>query len=484
MANGHRTQVIEDERTIGAVVPGRPKSLWTLPVFVQRSVVLLSKAVARTGLKTWAMIDITIAIGALAAGYGLTPAAKSMAPPLPGLFVFAASCVTGGFVIGLYERDVLQGKVRLFSTAFVTIVIGVIALALFSNLILYKQIGRWVLIITFCTAFTGSVLARLIGHFAARLYKVRVLLIGDTPTISAVAERLAVENGHHRLIGYCGDCSNPEGQANGSIGDIPCLCREMNIDEVVISEGYMNRADVLDQCFRALSSGCRVLDEASFYEELFEEVPVRHINEGWFFTAKLGGTNPFHAGLKRLVDIVAAAAGILLTAPIFLVLWVLIRMTSRGPAIYSQERCGRYGKTFRIYKLRSMVENAEPDGPQWAGRGDPRITPLGRFLRKTRFDEIPQFWNVLKGDMSFVGPRPERPEMVEDIEKAVPYFAFRHLTRPGITGLAQVRFQYGANLEDARRKLQYDLFYIKNWSILLDIQIILRTFSAIMKGAR
>ena len=161
--------------------------------------------------------------------------------------------------------------------------------------------------------------------------------------------------------------------------------------------------------------------------------------------------------------------------PLFLVIPILVKSESRGPVIYSQTRTGRGGREFVLYKFRTMYTNAEQDGPRWAEQDDPRVTRVGRILRKTRLDELPQLWNVLKGDMSFVGPRPERPAFVLEIEKNVPYYELRHLVSPGITGWAQVMFPYGASIEDAVEKLQYDLYYIKNYSLLLDAVILIKT---------
>ena len=164
---------------------------------------------------------------------------------------------------------------------------------------------------------------------------------------------------------------------------------------------------------------------------------------------------------------------------------VLIRLESPGSAIYSQIRVGRFNRRFRIYKLRTMVSNAEEDGgAQWAKKGDVRVTRLGRMLRKTRIDELPQLWNILRGDMSLIGPRPERPEFVEELSEQIPFYSQRHLVTPGLTGWAQINYPYGASVNDALNKLTYDLYYVKKASLLLDLQILLRTIGAISKGAR
>ena len=188
--------------------------------------------------------------------------------------------------------------------------------------------------------------------------------------------------------------------------------------------------------------------------------------------------------IKRSFDIVVAVSGLLVLFPLLVVVAVLIKLESRGPAFYSQERVGQFNRSFRILKLRTMVRDAEREGAKWASRGDSRITRIGRFLRKTRIDEIPQFWNVLRGEMSLTGPRPERPEFVEMLAEQIPFYLQRHLVKPGLTGWAQINYPYGASVEDAANKLKYDLYYIKHASIVLDFQIALRTVGTLMSGSR
>jgi len=454
------------------------------PGAVAKTLVLSSKAAARVRPTGWMLYDALAAVGALIVGYGLTPRAQGLFPSTLGLVAFAFFVIAAGNISGLYDKQIVLSRIKLVLSLFTTAVLAIVGLALFTNLVEFERIGRWILLISAAVFFVTAAMPRLVAQYAAHLYKVRVLLVGNRDSLSPVARRLTDNEGYHVLVGYCSDEETGREEALGSIQDIPHLCRDLQIDEIIIADGYLDRADVLDRCLEAMPAGCRVMDEASFFEEVFEEVPVSHIREGWFFAAKLGGADPFYVGLKRLLDILAAAVCMVVLAPVFVILWALVRLTSPGPALYVQIRTGRFGKSFKMYKLRSMYVDAEANGARWAEANDPRITPVGRFLRKIRLDEIPQFWNVLKGDMSFVGPRPERPEMVAEIEKSVPYYAFRHLVRPGLTGLAQVRYQYGSSVQDARKKLQHDLYYIKNWSLLLDVQIFLRTISAVMKGSR
>jgi len=232
-------------------------------------------------------------------------------------------------------------------------------------------------------------------------------------------------------------------------------------------------------------AGTPVLSLADYYEQNWFMVPVNHIAEDWFLRSQgfsmLG--NPISLRVKRLIDIVLSSIGLLLSIPLIAICACLVKLSSRGSVFFRQTRIGIEGKAFTIIKLRTMRADAEIDGAQWAQKNDPRITLVGNFLRKSRLDELPQFWNVLKGDMSFVGPRPERPEFTKDLSKEIPYYDLRHIVKPGITGWAQVIFPYGASVNDAMKKLQYELYYIKHQSLLLDLNIMIRTLFTVFQRA-
>lgn len=235
---------------------------------------------------------------------------------------------------------------------------------------------------------------------------------------------------------------------------------------------------------KARFSGMRIIDLSLFYENTWKKIPVFHLPSSWFFLGDGFGlvTNRLGLRFKRLNDIIISSLLILVTWPLMLLTAIFVKLESAGPAIYKQTRTGKDGKDFVIYKFRSMRQNAETGGAQWATKKDSRITRLGKFIRLTRLDELPQLWNVLKGDMSFIGPRPERPEFNSELSQKIPYYDLRHVVRPGITGWAQILYPYGASIEDSREKLQYDLFYIKNFSFFLDLQIVLKTISVVMLG--
>lgn len=246
---------------------------------------------------------------------------------------------------------------------------------------------------------------------------------------------------------------------------------------IVIADDAHLTERAMRQLMDVRLAGVRVYDAADFYEKYLYRVPIFYIKDRWFALSQ--GFDLLHhrtqLRFKGLLDKFVAVCMFALCLPLFLVIPLLVKRDSRGPAIYSQVRTGKGGREFVLYKFRTMHTDAEEDGPRWAQQDDPRVTRVGRILRKTRLDELPQLWNVLRGDMSFIGPRPERPAFVVEIEKNVPYYELRHLVSPGITGWAQVMYPYGASIEDAVEKLQYDLYYIKNYSLLLDAVILIKT---------
>jgi len=230
-------------------------------------------------------------------------------------------------------------------------------------------------------------------------------------------------------------------------------------------------------------SGVRVEDGTDVYETVTGKVPIESIQEGWLLFSPGFCVSRFIRAYKRLASITLSTIGMLISLPILPFIIVAIKVTSPGPVLYRQRRVGRDGVVFYCHKFRTMRADAEADtGPTWATDDDPRITPVGRFMRKTRMDEIPQLWNVLTGDMSLIGPRPERPEFVGWLGREIPYYHLRHAVRPGVTGWAQVRYEYGRSVEDAKEKLRYDLFYIKNMSPGLDFLIFFHTIKTILLG--
>jgi exopolysaccharide biosynthesis polyprenyl glycosylphosphotransferase len=235
----------------------------------------------------------------------------------------------------------------------------------------------------------------------------------------------------------------------------------------------------------ARMQGQGIVGLSGIYERLWKRVPVHHLDPNWFFQSE--GFALISSGrkqkLKRLMDLLLAFAFLFLLWPVMLLTALAVRLESRGAAMYRQVRTGKGGEPFTILKFRSMRIDAEKDGAQWAKTKDDRITRIGGFIRKTRLDELPQLFNVLAGQMSFIGPRPERPEFNDDLAKKIPYYNLRHMVRPGLTGWAQISYPYGASVEDAHRKLEYDLYYIKNQNLIFDVKILLKTARVVLLAA-
>ena len=250
------------------------------------------------------------------------------------------------------------------------------------------------------------------------------------------------------------------------------------VDALAVGDAWYQGASA--ELYRLLSYGVRFYQLTTFWEQFDESIPVYAARESWFLENFDHGAARSYVVFKRAVDILV----IILAAPVYIPLGIvtaiMVALTSRGPVFFSQVRVGHGQRVYTIHKFRSMRRDAERSGAQWAQDNDPRVTPVGRFLRATRLDEIPQVWNVLKGDMSIIGPRPERPIFVDTLAHNIPHYHLRHLVRPGITGWAQVRYRYGASEEDAAVKLMYDLYYVKNFSFVLDVKIVLKTILTVL----
>jgi exopolysaccharide biosynthesis polyprenyl glycosylphosphotransferase len=273
---------------------------------------------------------------------------------------------------------------------------------------------------------------------------------------------------------------------------------KLNLPYMTLSENTNPRLDDIvvigqnkidDNLSRALIHyklmGGNVLKFTDFYERQFLKIPLDYF-KSTLDIIMLTGFNKIKRKeqmlLKRLLDVVMSALLLIVLSPILVVTGIFIKLDSKGPVFYRQIRTGEGGRSFTIYKFRSMVVDAEKMGAKWADKNDPRITKVGRFIRKTRIDELPQLINIVKGEMSFVGPRPERPEFDNTLSEAIPFWMLRYIAKPGLTGWAQINYDYGASLEDAKEKLKYDMYYIKNFSFYLDIKIIVNTLKVIFFG--
>ena len=279
---------------------------------------------------------------------------------------------------------------------------------------------------------------------------------------------------------------DPERRVVGTYGELFDIVNNLDVQLVLVA--YPDRRGTLpvEQLLEVKFRGVEVEEGVQFYERNTSKLYVRELKPSQLIFAEGFAARPGTRRLKRILDVTVSVIGIVLSAPLMLLTALAIRLESPGPTLYSQVRAGEFGKLFTIYKFRSMRTDAEKAGAQFAQENDPRVTRVGKFIRKTRLDELPQFWNVLRGDMSMVGPRPERPVFIEQLEQQVPFFKQRLYVKPGVTGHAQVRCRYGASTEDMVEKLQYDLYYIKSYNIFFDLSIMLDTVKVVLLriGAR
>lgn len=290
-----------------------------------------------------------------------------------------------------------------------------------------------------------------------------------------------VDSDPARIGTSLGDFGTPP-HVIGVVKDIPAIVRGRRVDRVIVSladaRGKLNMDELLAM---KMNDGVRFDHLASVYEEYTGKIAVENLRPSWMIFSDGFRKSDRTEAIKRLSDIVFASIGLALAAPLMLGVWIALRVSSSGPAVYHQVRVGKDGTPFTIHKFRSMRVDAEKmSGAVWATENDPRVTKVGRFLRRTRLDELPQLWNVLRGDMSFVGPRPERPEFIADLSRQIPFYGQRHVVRPGLTGWAQVRHGYGSTVNAAQEKLQYDLFYIKHMSFAFDLYIVLETVKTVL----
>jgi sugar transferase (PEP-CTERM system associated) len=319
----------------------------------------------------------------------------------------------------------------------------------------------------------------------------RLLIVGTSAAAADLAHEIFARR-HQLGVELVGFIEVPDAEERPAAGadtivigkppDIPRIVRERRVDRVVVSladaRGKISMNDLLDM---KLNDGVRFDHLASVYAEYTGKIAVENLRPSWFVFSEGFRKGRLTGLTKRALDVAVSLVGLVVLAPVMALVAIGIRLTSPGPIFYHQSRVGLNGRVFTVHKFRSMRVDAEKGtGAVWAKAGDPRVTGFGRFLRRVRLDEVPQFWNVLVGDMSIVGPRPERPEFVGELKTQIPFYGQRHVVRPGLTGWAQVRHSYGSSVDDSLQKLQYDLFYIKNLSLAFDIFIMLETVKTVL----
>lgn len=319
-----------------------------------------------------------------------------------------------------------------------------------------------------------------------RFYK-RILIIGNYSNVELITDAIEKSDPNYKVIGFVNTgkvVEEVKGVLLFTSQDIKKIIKENAISEIIIAGSFSKRVSlpIYTQLLDLLERGFSIKEYTQVYEDITQRVPVQHVDKDFYryFPFSRSNQNKLYQFFHRCLDIVISVIGLLIGVLVLPLVWIGNLIGNRGPLLYFQERVGKHGNTFFIIKLRSMIINAEEDGAVWANKNDERITKFGKFLRKSRIDEVPQFINVLKGDMSVIGPRPERPVFVMELSKEIPFYEIRHIIRPGLTGWAQVKSDYASSKEDALEKLQYDLYYIKKRSVFLDLNILIKTLSTIL----
>ncbi len=390
--------------------------------------------------------------------------------------------------VGMYQRHTTLDFRETLLKLFVGLFIGVVALAVIGFVIRETPVWRSVLLVV-----TGEVLVAIpaVRFLFARVVdwsrlRHRVLLVGNGRVADKLRALAARREARFALAGVLAWPPQENGKREGDDNPVLAALGRSQADEVVVSPTARD-PELVDHLLACRLAGYPVTQAADFVERETGRVDLDLIDPAALVFAEgfVGGR--FYERLaKRGFDILVAFTLLVATLPLQLLIALAIVLTSAGPVFYTQERVGRGGRPFPLLKFRTMVPDAERHGARWAARKDPRVTPVGRFLRLTRLDELPQLVNVLKGEMSVVGPRPERPVFVEELARQIPFYRERHAMKPGITGWAQLNYPYGASMEDARIKLEYDLYYIKNYTLFLDMLIIVQTLRVVLfaDGAR
>jgi sugar transferase (PEP-CTERM system associated) len=398
--------------------------------------------------------------------------------------------------MGLYQFEVRQDEQpqlgRLIAAGF----LGLGFTILITRSVPSLYLGPGGLAITVVMALVGSAAVRftLYKLDSAVTFKPRVLVLGTGSRVMALAER-AQRNYNHTVVGYVSLQPSSSHYVSPlqvlSIGQgesLLSIVEKHGIDQIVIAVRDRRGGGLpVQDLLKCRLKGVKITELATFFEREYRQVLLDSLNPSWMVLGDGFRQGGFRTIAKRIFDLIASLVLLLLSLPILCVAALCIIWESGFPVLYRQERVGLGGRKFTIYKLRSMWNGAESDGiPRWANAGDERTTRTGKIIRKLRIDELPQIMNVFKGDMSFVGPRPERPYFVEQLEKRIPYYSLRHSVKPGITGWAQVRYSYGASEDDAVEKLQYDLYYVKNHSLFLDLVVLINTIEVVLwnRGAR
>jgi len=439
------------------------------------------------------VLAVLLAFGAIAYQFG------GIEHTMPMVGTHLVSFAAGLFVIntasGLYEVTPLGSFSRACARALLVLIVALpLAYAVF-GLLPSALANHGAVQMTVMAGVSALVLRRVyVTHWsAAPGARTRILIYGAGTAAQVVGDTLKASDPNAHIVGYIAGPNEttaavPASEVLTLTGSLPETALRLGVDEIVVALTERRAGSMpLRQLLDCKLAGIKVYDLNSHFEKTLGQIRIDFLSASWLIFGDGFNQGTLRTAVKRLFDIVCATLLIVVSAPVMLITALLIKLESRGPVLYRQERVGLSGKSFLVTKFRSMRTDAEKDGkPRWASTNDDRITRIGHIIRRLRIDELPQLFNVLKGEMSLVGPRPERPFFVEQLTQEIPFYAVRHSVKPGVTGWAQVRYPYGATVQDSQEKLQFDLYYVKNHTLFLDLVVLLETVGVVLtgKGAR
>ncbi|MDX6749972.1 TIGR03013 family PEP-CTERM/XrtA system glycosyltransferase [Geminicoccaceae bacterium 1502E] len=444
--------------------------------YVERSLVAF-------GLAEGALLLLCFYAGYFASYAELDAAMAQVRAYLPNALLFVVATLGSMIALGLYDRAAVRDLRVVAIRLAASFLLGFVALTTVVYLYPPLLVWRSGLVVSLPLSFLAILAAR--GGFLwmidrPRLRR-RVLVLGDEERVAHI--RTIEESGALSSFATAGVLRLDQlagGEDDGAW--LRDMARELGAEEIVVGAAERRGRLPVEALLECRLAGLRVTDYTDFCERETGRVDLDRLKPSWLIFSDGFGRAGLPGLVKRLFDVALSLAVLLLTAPLLGLTALAVKLQDGGPVLYRQQRTGRNGVVFELMKFRSMRADAEAAGPQFAQERDPRITPVGRLIRRLRIDELPQLWNVLRGEMSFVGPRPERPVFVEQLARRLPYYRERHRAKPGITGWAQLNHRYTSDLEEARTKLEYDIYYVKNWSMFLDILILAQTLRVVIWG--
>lgn len=430
------------------------------------------------------MLEQVMLFGAAAVGASLLAGPWLLRPKVAVLLAVGFTVLVQGalYATDLYDLKVAQADrssgARLLRAAGVALLGAAVLLGHF-----LPGLPRGAVLGAAGGAISGAVAVRYLLHFIIGKPS-RVLILGAGSRAQELARSIELDGeGACELVGFVDHgATAPMPSPRVFFDDVAQVARRVKADAVVVATEDRRAGLPVESLMRCRLQGKNVYEYARFFERVLRRLPVNQLRQSDLIYADEFHLTAVRAFLKRVVDLAAAVTLALLAAPVMALVALAVKLDSEGPLFYSQDRVGLHGKHFKITKFRTMRTDAEKAGAQWAQKNDPRVTRIGKWLRLCRLDELPQLFAVLKGDMTLVGPRPERPMFVEQLKQVIPFYALREAVKPGVTGWAQIRYPYGASVEDAKNKLEYDLYYIKNGSVFLDVSILFHTVRHVLLG--